>query len=283
MGYSPIIIDTEGGINDVFCKRWGLDLNKVLYVYTPWIEEVISVLGQIHGQGEKFIVGVDSVGGLDRLKTLKDAEKGDPKMDQGLLQKSIRSMLKVLLNICISQDSIGIACGHLYGMPGTVPMPDQIGGGKAMRYFPRILINLKREYIRENGTKTGQIIGTRLRASTLKNHMYPPFQEAIVDIDYEKGIDPYAGLFNVALNTGYAVQSGSWFDVGGQRVQGADAAAKLLFETADEKMLQELDDYVSKTGYSSINREIEAAEEMVKESEVKPVKPKKRMTLKNKK
>jgi RecA/RadA recombinase len=285
MGYSPVIIDTEGGINNVFCERWGLDLNKVLYVYTPWVEEVISVLGQIHGQDEKLIIGIDSVGGLDRLKTLKDAEKGDPKMDQGLLQKSIRSMLKLLLNICISQDSIGIACGHLYGSPGSgvVPLPDQVGGGKAMRYFPRVLINLKREYIRENGLKTGQIIGTRLRASTLKNHMYPPFQEAIVDIDYEKGIDPYAGLFNIALSTGYAVQSGSWFDIGGERIQGADAAAKLLFEGTDDKMLQQLDLFVSKTGYSSINREIEAAEEMIKEIEVKPEKPKKRMTIKNKK
>jgi hypothetical protein len=114
--------------------------------------------------------------------------------------------------------------------------------------------------------------------------MYPPFQEAIVDIDYEKGIDPYAGLFNLALSTGYAVQSGSWFDVGGERVQGEYNAHKLLFdEGVDDKMLKQLDLFVSKTGYSSINREIEAAEEMIKEIEVKPDKPKKRMSLKNNK
>ena len=34
-GYTPIIIDTEGGVKDEFCRRWGLDLSKVLYVYTP--------------------------------------------------------------------------------------------------------------------------------------------------------------------------------------------------------------------------------------------------------
>jgi RecA/RadA recombinase len=270
MGYTPVIIDTEGGISDVFCKRWGLNLNDALYVYTPWVEEVISTLGQIHGTGEKFIIGLDSVGGLDRLKTIQDAAKGDPKQDQGLLQKDIRRLLKLLLNICISQNSIGIACGHLYGSPGgSVPLPDQVGGGKAMRYFPRILINLKREYMREGGEKTGQIIGTRLRASTLKNHMYPPFQEALVDIDYQSGIDPYAGLFNIAKDTGYVVQSGSWFEVAGEKVQGADNAAKLLFEDMADTLLKELDDVVAKTGYSTVNREIEAAEELIKETSKK--------------
>ncbi len=271
MGYTPVIIDTEGGINNVFCERWGLDLNETLYVYTPWVEEVISTLGQLHGTGEKYIIGIDSVGGLDRLKMLKDAAKGDPKMDQGLLQKQIRSMLKLLLNICISQNSIGIACGHMYGTPGgtgKVPMPDQVGGGKAMRYFPRVLINLKRQYIREGGEKTGQIIGTRLKASTLKNHMYPPFQECIIDIDYEKGINPFAGLMKVAEQTGYVVKSGSWFDVGGQKVQGSDAAAELLFAGGVDDLLKELDEIVAKTGYSTVNREIEAAEELIKEEVV---------------
>lgn len=274
MGYSPVIIDTEGGINNVFCERWGLDLSKALYVYTPWVEEVISTLGQLHGTSDKLIIGIDSVGGLDRLKTLKDAAASDPKMDQGLLQKAIRSMLKILLNICISQNSIGIACGHMYGSPGHVPMPDQVGGGKAMRYFPRVLINLKREYMREGGQKTGKIIGTRLRASTLKNHMYPPFQEAIVDIDYEKGINPHAGLVKVALESGYIVKSGAWYNIGGRKAHGEIAAEEMLFDSED--VLKELDEIVAKTGYSTVNREIEAAEEMIKDEVVKEEKPKKK-------
>lgn len=272
MGYKPIIIDTEGGISDVFCERWGLDLKEALYIYTPWVEEVIGTLGQIHGEGEKYIIGLDSVGGLDRLKTISDAAKGEPKQDQGLLQKDIRRLLKLLLNICISQNSIGIACGHLYGTPGatSVPLPDQVGGGKAMRYFPRILINLKRQYIREGGEKTGQIVGTRLLASTLKNHMYPPFQEATVDIDYTKGIDPYAGLFKIAEDTGYVVKSGSWYEISGQKIQGAEAASALLFKDMSEVLLKELDEVVAKTGYSTVNREIEAAEEIIKEIEKEP-------------
>ncbi len=192
-GYKPVIIDTEGGITDEFCRRWGLDPTNILYVYTPWIHEVKSVIAQIRESGEQgYVVGIDSVGGLDRYKSFTDAVKGDPKADQGLLQKEIRSTLKLLLNVCIGQNSLGIACGHYYGSPSSVPMPDQIGGGKAMKLFPSILISLKKQYLKEGGEKTGAVIGNRITATTLKNRMYPPFQQATIDIDYKPlAIDRY--------------------------------------------------------------------------------------------
>jgi SepF-like predicted cell division protein (DUF552 family) len=64
------------------------------------------------------------------------------------------------------------------------------------------------------------------------------------------------------------VQSGSWFDVAGEKVQGAEAAAELLFADGADKLLKELDEIVAKTGYSTVNMEIEAAEELVAVKEV---------------
>src|SRR5574343_30023 len=108
-GYTPVIIDTEGGVKDEFCSRWGLDLSKVLYIYTPWINKIQSVLASLKDSGEKkLIIGLDSVGGIDKIGSYESALKDDPKADQGQLQKQIRSMLKLMLNICIEQESIGI-------------------------------------------------------------------------------------------------------------------------------------------------------------------------------
>jgi len=271
-GYTPVIIDTEGGINNTFCERWGLDIESCMYIYTPFVEEVIAILGQLEGSGDKYIIGIDSIGNLQRQKALKDAKKGKYKQDQGLLQKDLKAMFRLFLALCIKQNSIGIACGHLYGRPGLVPMPDQIGGGKAMRYLPRILINLKKEYITEGGdadeegTSKKQIIGTRLKAYTLKNNLYPPFQEAIVDIDYRKGIDPYAGIIEQALGSGIIVASGSWYDVGEEKkIQGREALKQYLFE--DESILEKLEEWIADTGYSTINEEIEEAAKLVEDGE----------------
>jgi len=267
-GYSPVIIDTEGGAGEDFCKRWGLDTTKTLYIYSPWVDDVKSALAQIKAEGaNKLIIGIDSIGGLDRYKSYEDAVKGDPKADQGLLQKNIRSMLKLLLNICIEQETIGIVTGHMYGRPGTgMPMPDQVGGGKAMRMFPTILINLKRELIKDDEKN---ITGTDITASTLKNRLYPPFQESVISIDYHKGIDPYAGLLDLAMTAGLVRKDGNTYaTVEGSEVVGVgrdDAQSKLYLFTG---LIKDLDEWLKTTGYSTVNDNLKQAEEMLEKDEI---------------
>ena len=166
-GYKSVIIDTEGGCDDEFCRRWGLNTDEIFYVYTPWIDEVMPILAQIKESGEEnLVIGLDSVGGLQRYKAYKDALDGDIKQDQGLLQKDIKAMLKLYLNICISQNSIGIATGHYYGNPNDKYEPERIGGGKAMRLLPSILVTLQKFPLFENpngkGKDRGDIIGNTI-------------------------------------------------------------------------------------------------------------------------
>lgn len=270
-GCKPVIIDTEGGITTEFCERWGLDASNILYVYTPWISEVKSVLAQIKDTADdRFIIGLDSAGGLDRMKSFTDALGGDPKADQGLLQKEIRGTLKLLLNICIAQNSIGIVCGHMYGRPGSIPMPDQIGGGKAMRLFPSILINLKKKPLMEDK----KVIGNEILATTIKNRSYPPFQEATIHLDYKDGMRPCAGLIDLGEKMNIITKAGSWYSYGDVKLgQGAINASKSL-ENLPE-LLKEMDEWLKDTGYSTVSKEIEEAEALLEgpdgEAEVKKV------------
>ena len=278
-GYKPVIIDTEGGCDDAFCKRWGLDTENLFYIYTPWISEVKSILAQIKESGEeKLVIGLDSVGGLDRYKSYEDALGGEPKADQGLLQKEIRSTLKLFLNICINQNSIGIATGHYYGKPSTtVPMPDQIGGGKAMKLFPSIIISLKKEPLTE--TKGGPIIGNVITATTLKNRAYPPFQQSKIMIDYRDGVRPFAGIVELGVDAGIIEQNGSWYNYKGERLgQGIVNATQALEGDAFESLIEDIDRWLVNTGYSSVSREVQQAEELLQEEDVKE--PKKLKTVK---
>jgi recombination protein RecA len=265
-GKKCVIIDTEGGISADFCKRWGLDPNNILYTYTPWITEVKTILAQIKDSGESdFVIGLDSVGGLDRLKSFNDAVAGDIKADQGLLQKEIRGMLKLFLNICVGQNSVGIATGHMYGSPATVPMPDQIGGGKAMKLFPSVLISLKKKNLTKSASdKT--VIGNEIIATTIKNRLYPPFQTATVHLDYENGIRPYAGLLDLGKEANLVESKGAWFSYGDKKLgQGAVNAAENI--GAFPELLDELDNWLESTGYSTVNEEVKEAEEMTKKEE----------------
>ena len=52
-GYTPVIIDTEGAWTGDFVKRWGMDPTKMLYIYTPWVDEINVALGQIIDSDDK--------------------------------------------------------------------------------------------------------------------------------------------------------------------------------------------------------------------------------------
>ena len=280
-GYKPIIIDTEGGCDGDFCRRWGLDISKVYYVYTPWIDEVAPILAQIKETGEEgLVIGLDSVGGLNRLKSYKDALDGDPKQDQGLLQKDIKAMLKLYLNICINQNSIGIATGHYYGSPNDQYNPDQIGGGKAMKLLPSILVTLKKYAIYENPTGAtkaakGRQIGNEILATTVKNRGYPPFQDATVQIDFESGVNSYAGLLDLAIQADIIQKSGSWYSMGDERLgQGAAKAYEAMRELPE--LLDKIDTWLEDSGYSTYNEVAEEAEKIIEaETEIEVEEPKK--------
>lgn len=264
-GKKAVIIDTEGGLEVDFCERWGLDRNKVFYIYTPFVSEVYGILGQIRETGDKnLIIGLDSVGGLSRKKAFKDAADGEMKADQGLLQKEIRAMLKLFLNVCINQDSIGIACGHMYGSPGSVPRPDQIGGGKAMRLFPSVLIQLYKQPLWEGKKKESAVIGTEIKATTIKNRKYPPFQTASVQLNYTDGVQPYAGILNLCVEAGLVDKSGSWYSYKGERLgQGEKKSTENLHIFPE--LLDDINIWLADTGYSTVSKEVEEAEQLLKE------------------
>jgi recombination protein RecA len=285
-GKKAIIIDTEGGCDNDFCLRWGLNTDDLFYIYTPWIDEVIPILAQIKETDQTdMVIGLDSVGGLQRLKAYEDALSGDPKQDQGLLQKDIKAMLKLYLNICIAQNSIGITTGHYYGNPNDKYEPEKIGGGKAMRLLPSILVTLQKhplfEFPNNKGKERGTIIGNSIKANTIKNRGYPPFQQAEVMIDYTHGVLPFAGVLDLAIEADIVRQNGSWYSYGDERLaQGRINALKALEEVPE--VLDKIDIWLENTGYSSHNEEVEKAEQMIEEEieeeivEVKKIRGKKK-------
>ena len=225
-------------------------------------------MGQILDEGDKYFIGLDSVGNLEAEK-LKEDLKGKEhvaKADQGRLQKDIKRLLKLLLAISKKQNSIAVCSGHYYGNPSMYGSAEQIGGGYHMRLSPHIILSLKKSKILDSQKN---VIGNSIKAITLKNRFYPAFQECEVNIDYTKGVDAYSGLYELAEKIGVLEKKGSWFvnTKTGAKVQGSSK----LNEIIDDETLNTINEYVKSTGYSTVNAKIEEtlgeADEMVKQQE----------------
>jgi len=263
-GFTPVIIDTEGAWDKNFVMRWGLDPDKILYIYTPWVDQVCVTLANIIDTGDKKLaLVVDSIGGLEKKKLLSDSLGGDVKADQGTLQKEIKRMLKLLLNICKAQDSLAMISGHYYGNPTGYGEADLVGGGKFAKLAPDIIVSLKNMKKWENpnakGVARGKVMGNTISAITLKNRYYPPFNEALIDIDYINGINKNAGMLELAKNAEIVQLAGSWYSWHEERMgQGATKALAFIENSGDE-LLKEIDEWLKETGYSTINENVMAA------------------------
>jgi hypothetical protein len=87
-------------------------------------------------------------------------------------------------------------------------------------------------------------------------------------LNYTDGIQPFAGILDLALESGDIIQSGSWYSTKeGERLgQGRAKAEEALKEM--DGIIDRLNDYISDTGYSTKSEEIAEAEAILIEEDI---------------
>jgi recombination protein RecA len=270
MGYTPVIIDAEGAWTQEFCERWGIDTTRAIVINTPWVEEIMVQLAEIIDEGwTRLAIALDSIGAVESRKMINDAtgKKGEVKADQGLLQKQIKRVMKMIVDITKRQDSVSFSAGHYYGNPSGYGDPEKIGGGFYPKLAADYIITLKKtpiyEFPRAEKDARGAVLGTRIYAATIKNRYAPPFQEALFEISYHEGVNKLAGIVGIAKEMNLIEQSGSWYTVPSleMKVQGYDNLCDQLEETDVTVLLDAIEAILSTRGYSSANSELEGLAE----------------------
>jgi recombination protein RecA len=114
--------------------------------------------------------------------------------------------------------------GVMYGSPETTP------GGRALKYFASVRIDVRRIESLKNGT---EVVGNRTKAKIVKNKVAPPFKEAEFDIMYGEGISKVGEIIDLGVKLGIIEKGGAWFTVGESRIQGRDGVKEYLKSNPD--------------------------------------------------
>jgi recombination protein RecA len=275
MGYTPVVIDAEGAWTKKFCERWGIDTTRAFIISTPWVEEIMIELAKIIDEGwTRLAIAFDSIGAVESLKMIDDVtgkgKRGEVVADQGGLQKKIKRLMKMLVDITKRQDSVSYSAGHYYGNPTGYGEPEKIGGGFYPRLAADYIITLKKALIHENPTaktaaEKGDVVGTRIYAATIKNRYAPPFQEAVFEISYHNGVQRLAGIIDVAKEMGIIDQSGAWYTVPclGIKSQGQGNLEKDLENVDIQPLFDEIEKILEGRGYSSAKDELKVLADVV--------------------
>lgn len=234
-GGRAAFVDAEHSIDPIYARNLGVDIDELILSQPDCGEQALEIVEKLAGSGAFDVIVVDSVAALVPQAELEgemvDSTVG---LQARLMSKAMRKLASVLNThnctvIFINQlrDKVGV----LYGNPETTT------GGKALKFFATIRIDIRRAEAIGSGTS---ITGNTVKVKIVKNKVAPPFKQCFVDIIYGKGISKSSELLEVGVQKEILKKTGSWFEYDGNRFANGKEAAKLYLE-GHPKMFEELE------------------------------------------
>lgn len=239
-GGNVAFIDVEHALDPVYAEALGVDVDSLLVSQPDTGEQALEIAEALIRSGAIDVIVIDSVAALVPKAEI-DGDMGDSHV--GLQARLMSQALRKLAGAISKSNCVAIFINQLREKVGIVyGNPEVTPGGRALKYYSSVRIEVRREETLKNGT---EMIGARTRAKVVKNKIAPPFKEAHFDIMYGKGISRTGELLDLAVDRDIIHKSGAWFSYGDERLgQGRDNIKNLLQENkelADEieqKVLQ---------------------------------------------
>lgn len=234
-GLIPIIFDTENAIDSQTAEGFGLDTNKVKYIVPKSIESCKNSIYKFckkaadTGNKGKFIIAIDSLANLDSEMEVTRMEKDSVSADMGSRAKAIKSLLRTCSNMAAIAKVPILITNHLYLNPAELH-PTLIktpSGGLASVYMPSVSVQLMRKPIKDDAVKSdigttavGQrnYSGIMIRAITAKNRFIKQYLEQELLISFEKGVDKYHGLLDLAVGFDIIQTNGPTYSFNGEKL-----------------------------------------------------------------
>jgi recombination protein RecA len=222
-GGEVAFIDVEHALEPAYARALGVDIDNLLISQPDTGEQALEITEALVRSGAIDVVVVDSVAALLPRSEL-EGEMGESSV--GVVARLMSQALRKLAGIISKTSCIVVfinqlreKIGVMYGNPETTP------GGRALKYFSSVRIDVRRIETLKNGT---EMIGNRTRAKVIKNKVAPPFKEAEFDIIYGEGISKIGEIVDLGVKLEIIEKAGAWFTVNEQRIQGRDGAKEYL-------------------------------------------------------
>jgi recombination protein RecA len=225
-GGTAAFIDAEHALDPVYAAKLGVKMDELLVAQPDSGEQALEIAEVLVRSGAVEIVVVDSVAALvpqaELEGTMTDVQVG---LQARLMSKAMRKLATcvsrskaILLFINQVRHKIGVTFGS----------NETTSGGKALRYFASVRIDIRRI----GGVKRGsEVVGNRTRIKVVKNKLAPPFRQVELDLVYGEGLSRHSELVDLGLEHKILTKNGAWYSWGEDSMgQGRDAVTARLAE-----------------------------------------------------
>lgn len=213
-----IVFESEGSVTKEILQSRGVDTKRVLIVPVETIQQfktqALRVVENHLTTPEKdrrpLMMCLDSLGMLSTTKEMADSGSGKEVKDMTRTAE-IRAAFRVL-TLKLSKAKIPLlVTNHVYQTMGMFPTKE-MGGGGGLKYAANNIIALSKS---KNKDADGTVTGIFIRCKNLKSRLTKENTETSVLLSYDKGLDRYYGLVDLAVEHGIFKKVSTKIDVGG--------------------------------------------------------------------
>ena len=220
-----VLIDTENALDEAWLRALDVDTSEqaLLKVNLAMIDDVAKLISDFMkdyktqyealapDQRPRVLFVIDSLGMMLTPTDVNQFESGDLKGDMGRKPKALAALVRNCVNMFGEYD-VGMVCtNHSYASQDMFNPDDVISGGQGQIYASSIVLAMRKLKLKEDesGNKTTEVKGIRAQCKVMKTRYNQPFTSVEVKIPYDRGMDPYSGLFDLFVQKGLLTKEGN--------------------------------------------------------------------------
>lgn len=208
-GIFVVLIDSENALDESWLHDLGVDTSetKLLKLNMAMIDDVAKTISEFmkeykgipESDRPKILFVIDSLGMLLTPTDVDQFEAGNMKGDMGRKPKALTSLVRNCVNMFGSYNVGLVATNHTYASQDPYNPDPNVSGGQGFVYASSIVVAMKKLKLKEDeeGNKVSEVLGIRAGCKIMKTRYAKPFEDIEVRIPYDRGMDPYSGLFDL--------------------------------------------------------------------------------------
>ena len=197
-----VYYDTEAAVTKGMMTSRGIDTTRVIIAEPDTIQKfkthalklIEAYEKQPADQRPPMMFVLDSLGLLSTSKEMEDSLEGKDVRDMTKSQV-IKAAFRVLTLKLAKVKIPMLVTNHVYEVVGSYVPTKEISGGSGLKYAASTIAMLSKKKEKDGD---GEIIGSQIKIKTFKSRLSKENQDATVLLTYNKGLDRYFGLLELA-------------------------------------------------------------------------------------
>ena len=244
-----LYFESESAITKQMVIDRGIDPNRMVILPVTTVQEfrtqslkvLDSYMQQKESDRKPMMLCLDSLGMLSTTKEVEDTADGKETRDMTRAQV-LKAAFRVLTLKLGKAKVPMIVTNHTYDSMGSMFPTKEMGGGSGLKYAASSIIFLSKKKDKDGTEVVGNIVHYKNHKSrlTIENKMVD------VRLSYEKGLDKYYGLIDLAVKYGIFKQVSTRIELPDGKTQFGKTIMNDPETYFTEEVLNQLDDAANK-------------------------------------